>query len=632
MPFIQDLIHKLEVGPGMRHLRTALLVTAPVLLLVCYNLRAFKNMSTQEAMDSAQVARNLSEGKGFTTLFVRPFSMHLVSRHNRQSHGITDLGKPADLARLKAGHPDLANPPVYPVVLAGLMKLCHFDYTASVSKPFWSKGGEFYRYKPDFVIGLFNQILLFGLAVAVFFLARRLFDPAVALLSAVLVLGTELFWRFSVSGLSTILLMLIFAALVWVLVLLEAQVREPKWGPASAIILAGLAGAIVGVGGLTRYAFGWLIVPLLIYLIVLGGSRRTAVTLTALVAFLAVMSPWVVRNYQVSGTPFGTAGYALLEDTFLFPGNQLQRSLEPNFNRWDQVSKYGAASGKVLIVWLKLVINARKLVPTDLPKLGGTWVSAFFLAGLLVTFRSPAIRRLRWFLLGCLAVLALAQTLGRTQLSEESPEVNTENLLVVVAPLVLVYGVSLFYMLLDQMQLPILELRYAVIGLFALVACLPMILTFLPPRTQPLSWPYNPARLEEVAEWLNPNETAMSDMPWAFAWYGHRQCLWLTLKASPDAQDPATHEDFLSISDYQKPINLLYLTPETMDKRFLSEWLRAGEGSWAYVIFQIFANGEVPPTFPLRQMPVPAKYRRALAQYLAAREEVILSDWERWKR
>ena len=52
-----------------------------------YNWRAFKNMGSQEAMDGAQVARNLSQGKGFTTLFIRPFSLYLVKRRNLASQG-----------------------------------------------------------------------------------------------------------------------------------------------------------------------------------------------------------------------------------------------------------------------------------------------------------------------------------------------------------------------------------------------------------------------------------------------------------------------------------------------------------------------------------------------------------------
>ena len=41
-----------------------------------------------------------------------------------------------------------------------------------------------------------------------------------------------------------------------------------------------------------------------------------------------------------------------------------------------------------------------------------------------------AISRLRYFLLISMAVLIAVQALGKTQLSEETPEINSENLLV----------------------------------------------------------------------------------------------------------------------------------------------------------------------------------------------------------
>src|SRR5437899_723910 len=114
---LQELIHKLEVGQGIRYLKIGLSSLALVMLLVGYNWRSFHNMSSQEAMDSAQLARNLSEGQGYTTLFVRPVSMYLVKKRNSH-HAVPDN----DFAKIKGRHPDLANPPVYPVLLAGWMK------------------------------------------------------------------------------------------------------------------------------------------------------------------------------------------------------------------------------------------------------------------------------------------------------------------------------------------------------------------------------------------------------------------------------------------------------------------------------------------------------------------------------
>ncbi|MEI9865904.1 MAG: hypothetical protein WDN00_15410 [Limisphaerales bacterium] len=35
---------------------------------------------------------------------------------------------------------------------------------------------------------------------------------------------------------------------------------------------------------------------------------------------MLVLTPWIIRNEVVSGTAFGTAGYAVAEGTSVFPG------------------------------------------------------------------------------------------------------------------------------------------------------------------------------------------------------------------------------------------------------------------------------------------------------------------------
>ncbi len=605
----QDLVHRLVGAGGIRYLRIGLGLLVLVTAVVGYNWRAFRNMSTQEAMDAAQLARNIAEGKGYTTLFIRPFSMSLVKKFNPEK---PTPGQAADPARLKTMHPDLANPPIYPLLLAGAMKILPFEYKLpSKPKLFWTSRGSFYRYQPDFLISLINQAVFFAMIVLLFFLARRLFDSSVAWFSAILVMATELFWHFTVSGLPTILLMLIFVGLVWCLVLLEEETSAPRWGWGGIFLLAALAGAAVGVGALTRYAFGWLIFPVLVFLVLFGGTRRVLLVLTALVVFAGVMAPWVMRNLALSGLPFGTASYAILETTFASPGNHLQRSFEPQ------------VTVSISLFWFKLMTNLRPLVQSDLPRLGGSWVSAFFLVGLLISFRSPALRRVRYFLLLCLPVLAIAQALGRTQLSEESPEINSENLLVLVAPLVIVYGVGLFFLLIEQINLALPELRFLALALFGVVFSLPMILLFLPPKTNPVNYPpYNPAVIQLVAGWMQATELIMSDIPWAMAWYGQRQCVWLTLKATPDTSDPNTHEDFLSINDYQKPIVALYLTPRTLDAHFFSEWVWGGEQSWGSFVLDSLVKKETPPTFPLHHV---------LRAWLTT-GQIVFTDWDRWRK
>ena len=57
---IQMLIHKLEVGAGSRYLRIVALVLGVVGLAFLYDIRAYRNLAAPEAMDAAQLARNIS--------------------------------------------------------------------------------------------------------------------------------------------------------------------------------------------------------------------------------------------------------------------------------------------------------------------------------------------------------------------------------------------------------------------------------------------------------------------------------------------------------------------------------------------------------------------------------------------
>lgn len=605
MPFTQDIIHKLEEGGGMRFFRIGLAVLAVIIFTAGYNWRAFKNFSTQEAMDAAQVARNLAEGRGYTTHFVRPFSIYLVKQVNEQTGRGADGSLLPDYAQLRNMHPDLANPPVYPVVLAGLMKVLPFSHDATSQKPFWSQNNRFWRYQPDFLISFFNQLLFFGMIAAVFFLTRRLFDPTVAWLSALILFGTELFWRFAVSGLSTMLLLLIFTGLLWCLYVLEREVREPKWGRGGLFGLFGLAvltGVIVGVGCMTRYAFGWLLVPVIIYLALFGGPRRAALCLLAVSAFAAVVAPWIVRNIMVSGTPFGTATFAVLEGTMLYPGNRLARSLTPTFDGVHPA-----------IFWHKLFQNVKGILTNDGPRLAGSWVAALFLAGVLMNFRNPSLQRLRYFILLCLPVLLVVQAMGRTHLSEDVADIHSENLLVLLAPMIIVYGVGFFMVLLEQLELPLLWLRYPIMGAFAAVVCLPILMVFLPPRPLAVAYPpYYPPLIQQIGGWMGENDLIMSDVPWAVAWYGNRQSVWLTHD---------TQADYFAINDTQKPIRGLYLTPQMMDSRFYSQWVKAGERSWGNFVIATVMRREVPPWFPLRAAP---------AHFPP--EQLFLTDWARWRR
>jgi len=350
------------------------------------------------------------------------------------------------------------------------------------------------------------------------------------------------------------------------------------------LALAGGAGVWIGVGALSRYAFAWMIIPVLLFIGWVTPRSRFRHGAVAATAFLVVFGPWVARNLHLSGTLFGTASYAILDQTPPFQQDTLERSfdLESGFR---QVGPLDVVD--------KFLLNAREVWRDDLPRLGGNWVSAFFLVGLLVPFRQPALGRMRVFVLCSLAILMVAQAAGQTHLTGDSPEINSENLLALLAPMVILYGVVLFYTLLDQLSLVTLETRGALVGGFVLVMCAPLLISLLVVHRTDRNTPYSPLGIQRVARMMRSEELMVSDIPAAVAWYGDRLCGWLPL------DDDQEFYEFNRL----KPIKAVYLTQRTTNARFLSQMMLEPK-SWGHFVMDACQTyGEVPPGFPLTKAP-----------------------------
>src|SRR5262245_8084840 len=115
---LQEWIHKVEVGSGYRILAYIVGLIAFVALAVFYDLALYRNLSTREGMDSAQLARNIADGKGYATLFIRPLSLYVLDKYHRKvAEGGNAFGSNTNSSTahlLEGSHPDLANPPAYP--------------------------------------------------------------------------------------------------------------------------------------------------------------------------------------------------------------------------------------------------------------------------------------------------------------------------------------------------------------------------------------------------------------------------------------------------------------------------------------------------------------------------------------
>lgn len=585
---LQNWIHSLEEGGGAKILKGVLGIMAFAFLMMLYNVREFQNLGTQEAMDQAQLARNIARGKGFVTDVVRPLDLYVLKEHQK-----------SDKLAITLPQPDLANAPAYPWLLAQWMKVGRWTY--EIESP-----EGFNRYQPDQQIAYLNQILFLLLLVVLFHLAKRMFDAPVAWFTVIVLGGTDLFWRFSQAGLPTMLAALLLVVATWLLTKAEQGARESEWPAWKAIGVVLLGGAVLGLVALTRYSLAVLILPALIYVCYAFELRRAVLGITLLVGFAGVLTPWLMRNMEVCGKPFGTASYAVYADSSFFPADQLERALVPaNMNVAADLGKYGVEAH-----WDKLMKNTGEVITSDLPHLGGTWLSAFFLAGLLLPFTRPALIKLRVWLILSLVLLMFTEALGRTYITKLSPEVNGENLLVILSPLLLVFGAGMFLVLADQLKQVFEPGRGVITGGFAFLFCLPLCFHLLTPRFS--AWvypPFHPPVIQQAAGWLKADEWIVTDMPAALAWYGQRTSLLV----------PRDVKDEFAQIHAAKPLNALYLTSISLDRKLLTEMSGPQAEPWSEFGRDTVIKQELPDGFPLKN---------AYADWFPY--QLYLSDRKRW--
>lgn len=580
---LQEFIHSVEEGAGKKILSGIVAIVVMAAMMTLFDTLWFRNMTTPEGMEAAQLARNIAEGNGYTTGMIRPLAVRLIQNQQGQTGAL-----------LKEALPDLHNPPLYPVLLAGWLKIMPFRYVIA-------SGQNFDYHRPDLWIAIFNQLLLVLAALLVFRLATALFDTTAGWMSLGILSTTWLFWQFTFTGHSTMLLVVLFLLLVHCLFKADeaASAEVPQTGKIAT--WAVLAGVCLGLGALTRYSFLWLIPPVVIFFLFLMRPFRLVPAALATAVCLVMFAPWMIRNLQISGAPFGTAGHAIYEETESFPGDEVQRALHPNFQTFDYHE-----------VRRKFFYGVREAISDELPRLGGNWLGVLSVIGLLIPFRRPTLNRLRWFLVISLCFLVIAQAGGKTGFSKLNPGITSENLLAITAPLAFIFGVGLVLSLVDQLRLSHPLLNYLTLVGVVLICALPLLLAIVPPRpytTKIVYPPYYPPFFQRIGR-LNEQGTAslwakeliMTDVPEAVVWYSRCPAALLTLYYQNDPGDKMK-DDFFEFSDYRKTVRALYLTQRIMKALPVKSVAQTGKDvrtNWENFIGLVLKHEKPPENFPLQ--------------------------------
>lgn len=568
---LQTLVHSLAVGRFAIGLQVAFTVAASLGLGLLYHSIHFKGLDAEEPMEMAHLARQISEGQGYTTLHIRPAVVGIFQRRGIDPRGTTQR------------QPEIYHAPLYPYMLAQVFRVVR---PSTAITP----GQTFTIFKPETWVVMFAEGWLL-LAAPLFFLAiRRIVDPRVALVTFVLFILCNQFWRSAIAATPFTFLLFLFCLITYAIVRFH-ELSDSWWS----VFWVAVAAAAVGVGFLTKYRFGLLLLPLATHFLIFGGRMRLLHAALALAIVAGLATPWVLRNQHLTGLPLGLATYAPVEYTDLFPEKSFQKQIAPKLDEF--------SSKQPQRKWLA---NSRAFFETDLKSLGTNYLVFFAITGLMLGFKSPVLQQLRWFMLGCIGwmVLLVPFIWNPESGSFTGTSAHTGNLYALLTPLIFLYGTVFFYILYDRLSLSSRLVMLLASGLFILVNSLSLIYALFPPRPPPYRFPpYYPPMIHTVSKWMDPGEVMMSDMPWAIAWYGNTPCMDL----------PKSVPQYLEINDYVHRISAIYFTPITMGRPF-SDIVGGDMSTWAPILFR-----QVPENFPLRA-PVPN----------LGREFLFITDRVRW--
>lgn len=567
---LHDIVYSIDTGTGLKIIRVTLYILFLLIIVMLYTATQFRGLTSAEAMDYAQLGRNVSLNNGLSTKCIRPFSMWKVASLN-----------PAENPQI-GGHPDLYHPPAYPVVLSAGFKL----FELMGIDPFVLPERANALPAEQWVILPVNHIFSILTGWIIFSLGKRLFSREIGFLGMTIYYLSDLVWKDSISGLNISMACFFVTASFYTMIIAMLN-RRDRHSIFSWVFPFVLSVVFSAIAFLTRYIAIAVIPGIALFAWFIGGRFRggTRFAVIYMLLCMVMISPWLLRNYQVSGNPLGLAAHTAMAETSKYPDTALERELHPEFSM-TQISAQ---------LKQKWVVNYSDKWSTTVPGLGGGVLMALFIATFFYRFVRPQVNFLRWgLLLSLLLMIFIAGFFTK----------SSADMIHVFWPFVILYGLAFFYILLDRLDIGVRVYIISLKCLIVFISLVPLLLTIMPPHAKAPYPPYFPPLISEVSEMLNEREVVCTDMPWATAWYGNRVSILL----------PKDIDAFYEINDYKQYISGMYITTITKNKPFVKQLLDGPERSWLPVI-----SGRTPPDFPLKH-----------GVSLNRMDQLFLSDRNRW--
>jgi hypothetical protein len=503
----------------------------------------FRGLNSPQAMDQAQISREIARGNGFTTKLIRPVAYYQAQK---AQNSVVSL----------VGFQDTYHSPLNPLINAAVLKLIGADDPDA-----WQMGENEMVFPLDRVIATVST-LFFLMAIGVnYLLISRIFDPKIAGVGAILMLFCETFWNYSLSGLPQMLMLLLFSCAIYFVYRAVEAAAEGRIAMTPAII----AGVFFTLLALTHWMTVWIALGYIIFAAI-AFRPRGIVGLSVLALLLVAAIGPMLRNESITDSPFGTAFLTLYGGLGSGSESAVMRTIDLE------------AEPLVLDGLISKILRTTLLQATDIiPFLGGIIIAPLFFISLLHPFRRAAIANFRWAIL----LMWVSAAFGLAFFGISKNELDPNQLHLLFAPIMMAYGLAFISILWSRLEFvastPILRNvhHFVIIGICALplVLALPMkvrVGMHLRDRGGVPHWPpyYAPAlnsKKAGIKGWITDKQITFSDQPWAVAWYADRISVWL----------PPTYAGFEKIetiaADLQTPCAGVLISPLSHGSGSLSE-------------------------------------------------------------
>ena len=526
-----------ELNPAII-IRYALFLLLLIGLTFFYLAPGFRGLNSEKGLEQAQIAREIARGNGFKTKMIRPLSLRQSIEHS-ENVTLTDLHD--------TYHAPL-NPLLNSIALNFYKDEFEWDRTETV-------------YPLDRVIAGVSIFFLLGSIAMTYLLVTGIFDAKIGSITALLMLLCEMLWQFSQSGLPQVLMLFLFTCASYFLYrALAAEINGRK-----PLVWLLLCAGFFGILALSHWLAIWPFVGLLIFTALYFKPRGVAAILMLLV-FLAMVSPWAIRNAEITGTPLGSGYFSVLGGMSV--GEEyIYRSYDP-----PSQNIFGAG------FYTKIINTSIEQLNGLYAFLGSIVVAPLFFLSLLHPFKRRSIADFRWPIL----IMWLFAVMGMSLFGLPDKTYDANQLHMMFIPIMTAYGLAFISVLWGRVgfstHMPLVRNGHLLITVF--ISSVPMILSLMPGiryslrnkdmNTQALS-------ISHIRDQAAPSAIIVTDAPTTLAWYGDRSSLWL----------PATPQQMREIklltAQNRQPLSGILLTRKSSNQSLL-KMIYGKERDWAPLV------------------------------------------------